>query len=468
MGNKRPNMVLFITDQHRYDCVGYSGKYPVKTPNMDELAQKSVWFEQAYSTIPTCCPARQSLICGQRPERFGAHWNYDITLPVPALAPDAFSFARALKESGYQTAYIGKWHVNPDYTPLSYGFDSYYGLEHYHQWLKEQGYEEPWKQVKEEGTRAMLGQNSDVPYEVATPHHLAARGIEKIKEFEEQEEPFLVVISVPEPHLPCTPSAPFSQMFQKEDVEKWGGFDDTFEEKPYIQKQMTQNWMLENLTWEDWSACVARYYACIAQVDDALGMVVHYLEEKNRMEDTVVVYTSDHGDMCGSHRMLDKHYIMYDDVVHVPFMMRWDGHFMPGVCHDFVHNFLDLHTTILELARARQNEISDGKSLLNQLHGKEEGREYAVSTYNGQQFGLYNQRMIRTKRYKYIWNLTDVDELYDLEQDPYELKNRIHDGAYEDILKQLRHLLYEELERCGDRLLKGTGAVVQLLYGNKL
>ncbi|MBQ8040118.1 MAG: sulfatase-like hydrolase/transferase, partial [Lachnospiraceae bacterium] len=306
MENKRqPNIVLLMSDQHRYDCVGFSQKYPVKTPNIDRLAEKGVWFNNAYCTVPTCCPARQSLISGQRPERFGAHWNYDITLKVADLSPDNFSFAKSLKQSGYQTVYIGKWHVSSEHTPLEFGFDSYYGEGHYGEWFRAQGYKNPWSVVGERGTKAMLGWKSDIPYEVAPPHFFARKAIEKIDELSADEDhPFLIVMSLSEPHLPCCPSEPFASIFTPKDVVKWGGFDDIFEDKPYIQKQMTRNWMLENLDWDDWSECVARYYACIAQVDDAVGNVIRHLEATGLASDTVIIYTADHGDMCGSHHML--------------------------------------------------------------------------------------------------------------------------------------------------------------------
>lgn len=462
---KKPNIVLMISDQHRYDCVGFSEQYPVQTPNMDRLAQEGVWFDNAYSTIPTCCPARQSLIAGKRPERFGAHWNYDITLKIPDLPVEEFSFARALKEQGYRTAYIGKWHVSQDHTPLDYGFDEYYGVEHAYAHLKKNGYKNIWE-IAMTGPLGMLGAKSDTPYQEAPPHHLAGKAIEALERLQAGDEPFCLVYALEEPHLPCCPSEPFASMYKAEEVPKWAGFDDTFENKPYIQRQMVQNWGYENLTWEDWSQCAARYYACISQADDAFGQVMKAAEKQE--DDTVIIYTADHGDMCGSHRMLDKHYIMYDDVVHVPFIMKWKDHFVPRRSDDFVHNFLDLHATILELAGAVPGEVTDGQSLIKQLEGIDQGRKHAISTYNGQQFGLYNQRMIRNAEYKYIWNLTDVDEFYDMKKDPGELKNEIYNPEYAEVIAQMRKDLYEELKKCEDRLLRSPAAPRQLLEGKKI
>lgn len=208
-----------------------------------------------------------------------------------------------MQNAGYHTSYIGKWHVNQAHTPLEYGFDYYYSDAEHNEWMHSQGYDHGIKALlKEKGYIAMLGQESPVPYEAAAPHHFAKKTIEQIDKSLKGEEPFCIVMSTLEPHLPCCPSKPFSDMFSPQDVEKWGGFDDDFENKPYIQKQMVRNWTLENLTWEDWSACVARYYACIAQVDDAIGRVIRHVEELGLASDTVIIYSADHGDMCGSHR----------------------------------------------------------------------------------------------------------------------------------------------------------------------
>ena len=468
MQKKTPNFLILMSDQHRYDCVGFSEKYPVKTPNLDRLASESVWFEQAYCTIPTCCPARQSFISGKRPERFGAHWNYDITMKVMDLPVSEFSYARALKEAGYQTAYVGKWHVSGSHTPLEYGFDEYYGIEHFDEYRKAKGNKGNWECHEEKGIYCILGGASDTPFHEAGPHHLASKAIEILEELKQSKDPFCLVLSIEEPHLPCCPSEPFASLFTKEDVIKWGGFEDTFEDKPYIQKQMTRNWTLEELSWNEWSECVANYYGSIAQMDDAMGTILAAVQKNNLEEDTVIIYTSDHGDMCGSHRMIDKHYVMYDDVVRVPLMIKWKNQFVARKCGDFVHNFLDLHSTVLELAGVNGDEVCDGKSLLSQLQGKDEGREYALSTYNGQQFGLYNQRMLRNAHYKYIWNLTDVDEFYDLKRDPYELCNEIHNPSYKDVIASMRKQLYAELEKCDDALVNDIGAVVQLLNGNKI
>jgi arylsulfatase A-like enzyme len=199
--------------------------------------------------------------------------------------------------------------------------------------------------------------------------------------------------------------------------------------------------------------------------------VLQTLEQTKASDNTVVIFTSDHGDMCGSHRMMDKHYILYDDVVKVPLIIKYPGMAPMGhVCEQFVYNMLDLPPTLLDFVQLPAPSFFVGRSLVPLLNYEfvSDWRTEVVSTYNGQQFGLYTQRMLRTDKWKYIWNTTDVDELYDLEQDPHELTNLIYDPSCLDLIKEFRRLLYERLLEEGDGLVLNEWMRNQLLQSNKL
>ncbi|NLB40866.1 MAG: DUF4976 domain-containing protein, partial [Clostridiales bacterium] len=186
---------------------------------------------------------------------------------------------------------------------------------------------------------------------------------------------------------------------------------------------------------------------------------------------TIVIYTADHGDMCGSHRMIDKHYIMYDDVVRVPLVIRWPGVASPGmVINNFICNFLDIPPTLLDILEKEIPSFFSGRSMVPLLLGEQvdDWRTEAVSTYNGQQFGLYTQRMIRNNDWKYIWNTTDIDELYDLKNDPHELYNVIGQEQYQPFIQEFRRKLYEILLREGDGLVKSPWMKNQLLNNKKI
>jgi len=460
----KPNILIIVADQQRYDCLGYAGVYPVKTPNLDRLASEGAWFTNAYTPIPVCAPARQAFLNGRRPETFGALWNYGISLEVPALSPKEYSWVRDLKSEGYRTSFIGKWSGNPYYGPEEYGFDDSVGIKEYQIFRKN-------KYPGHEYKGGWMGEIDPVPYQDNISHWLADRAIEKIEEYSDGKKPWHIRLDFPGPHLPCRPSKEFAQMYKPEDIPPWPSFEDDFHNKPYIQKQLLYNWGIEDYTWADWSSTVALYYATISEIDHAIGRMLQRLEELGQAENTIVIYTTDHGDMCGAHRMIDKHYVLYDDVVRVPLIIRWPGVIPAGIVRDeFVYQFLDIPPTILEILGREIPPFFIGRSLYRLLKGEsvEDWRNEAVSTYNGQQFGLYTQRMIRSNDWKYIWNTTDIDELYNLKEDPHELNNLIGKEEYKPILTQLRKKLYETLLQEGDGLVKSGWLKQQLLNNKKI
>lgn len=463
--SRQPNVLLITADQLRHDCVGYSGVYPVSTPHLDALASQSVVFTQAYSPIPVCGPARQALLAGRRAETFGALWNAGGALPVASLSPDAFTWTKALADLGYASSFLGKWSVHPSLDATSFGYDAYIGEAEYRRYA-----EELFPDVRFTG--GFFGETNPIPVEHARTHWLAGKAVRELERLAAGGRPWHLALHFPEPHLPCRPSGRFASMYDPASVPEWAGFRETFADKPYIQRQQLYNWGVESWTWRQWAPVVARYYGVISQMDEAVGIVLSALESIGEADRTIVVFTADHGDLCGSHRMMDKHYILYDDVVRVPLLIRLpERRGREGVrCEKFVYPFLDLAPTLLEMLGVDPPERLHGRSLLPLLAGEEpdDWRTFVVSTYNGQQFGLYTQRMIRTDRWKYVWNTTDVDELYDLTLDPGELVNRIGDPANAELVAQLRRELYGQLAADGDALVANEWMRHQLLDGAKL
>ncbi len=460
---KLPNILIINTDQHRYDCTGKSGMYPVKTPNIDRIADEGAWFSHAYTPIPLCCPARQAFLTGKRPESFGAHWNYDLTLKVQSLAPQQFHWTSVLKQQGYKLGYVGKWHASELYDPRDFGFDDYISIEDYGMFRRD-------RYGNKTTGPAWFGAVDEVPLEASRTHWLADKAESLMRSYQKSGGPWHIRLDLPEPHLPCTPVKTFDDLYDPAAVPKWAGFDECFENKPYIQKQQLYNWNIQDYTWKDWAKTAAKYYAVISQADDAVGRILDSLDETGEADNTLVVYTTDHGDMCGSHRMIDKHYIMYDDVVRVPLAVRFPALFKGGIiCSDFVCHYLDLVPTIMDIIGHEGPADLHGRSLLPLLQGRTPGdwRQDVVSTYNGNQFGLYTQRMIRTKHWKYIWNTTDIDEFYNMEHDPGELNNLIHDPSFTMIVQDLRARLLACLKEDEDGLVRTKWIEDQLLRNRK-
>ncbi|MEK3914582.1 sulfatase-like hydrolase/transferase [Paenibacillus sp. FSL H7-0331] len=459
-----PNILFIMLDQLRYDCIGYSGAYPVHTPNIDRLAAEGVWFSNAFTPIPICCPSRQALINGRRPETFGALWNFKNGLRIPALEPTEYAWPRELHKRDYTNVFLGKWDVHPELSPLEYGYDTYIGFEGYKEMLAQ-----AYPDIRYEA--GFFGERDPVPVECSKTHWLADRACESIRELTSGDHPWYIQLNFTEPHLPCRPSGSFADMYRPEDIPIWSSFDETFTNKPYIQKQQLHSWRIEDFTWEEWAPIVARYYGVISQADDAIGKVLQELKQTSAYDNTLVIFTSDHGDMCGSHRMIDKHYVLYDDVVKVPLIIKYPGTAGQGrVCDQFVYNMLDLPPTLLEGLELPVPSWFHGRSLIPLLKDESvpDWRKEIVSTYNGQQFGLYTQRMLRTANWKYIWNTTDIDELYDLAHDPDELINRIYDPGCKELIQTLRSLLYQRLCAEGDGLVQSEWMRTQLLDNKKL
>lgn len=485
-----PNILIIMADQQRYDCIGSSGVYPVHTPHLDRLAAEGARFTHAFSHIPVCGPARQSFMNGRRAESFGALWNEGNGLPVGSLSPGEYAWPRELAARGYRSHYFGKWGVSAAHDPTVYGYGGYTGEKEYERFRKRHYPEVVY-------TNGYFGEPDPIPLEDARTHWLAAQANERIRSFQADGRPWHIRLNFTEPHLPCRPAGRFASMYDPAEVAPWSGFAETFANKPYIQQQQLYSWGVDGYRWDDWAPVVARYYGIVSQVDDAIGAVLRTLDELGVRDETLIVYTADHGDMCGSHRMMDKHYILYDDVVRVPFLVRWPSRVQAGTVSDaFVYNLLDLPPTLLDWIGGDIPDFFHGRSLRPLLEresdmagrasdnngggnaaeaerdaardGARPWRDAVVASYNGQQFGLYTQRMIRNREWKYVWNTTDIDELYDLRADPAELTNVIDDAAHAGVVAALRKQLYETLAADGDALVANGWMRRQLLDNRKL
>lgn len=456
--SSKKNILLICADQHRQDCVGYAKGYPVKTPNIDRIANEGIRFNRAYTPNPICVPARRSLICSKRPESFGTLCNDDQGIPMLPFTSSAFSWARELQRAGYYNGYIGEWHVSHSETPQSFGYDDYVPVS---------ALTSEYGKYPSDTSHGFFGDASAVPLECSRTHKAADEAIRMMKDA--KDRPWHIRLNFTDPHLPCRPSEPFASMYPE--VPKWAAFDDDLKNKPFMQRQMLYNWNNADRPWEDYERMVKLYYGMISQLDDAVGKVLSYLESVGEYENTLVIYTSDHGDMTGERRMLDKHYIMYDSVVRVPFCMRVPKLEGGIEVNEPVYSMLDLGPTLLEYAGCETPEGLHGKSLLPYMEGKEplEKRKYALVTYNGQQFGLYTQRMICDTEYKYVWNLSDKDELYNTKSDPAELYNLAssEDPEVKEILSRMRKDMIAELDAVQDYTMRSPWLRDQLLYNRK-
>lgn len=442
----KPNILWIMSDQHRYDCLSCNGHPLVKTPNMDRIAAEGVNYSNAYTPLPMCVPVRCSLLTGQWPCEHGVIYNFDGEGYKP-LDPRGPSVPRVISSAGYHSHHFGRWHVSPQQTPHDFGFHEYTPDWRYAKWRKHRGIS-PCPHA-----HGAFG-NVDIH---ATPETSslgwhADQVMQFMNKNQDEEDPFFIRWHMVEPHLPSRPPEPFASTYKAEDIEPWSGWPDDLQGKPYMQKQIRVGRGTDAVEWEQWARTVGLYLGDIAHLDFQIGRVLDELDRLGIAEHTLVIYTADHGDMCGSHGMIDKHCIMYDDVVRVPLMMRWPEKIKAGTQNDdFVVNAIDGPATCIAAAGAAVPDFCSGVDLLQALEDGT-GREDIFSTYHGNQFGNYSQRMVRDRRWKYVWNVSDLDELYDLNNDPGELHNLIRDGRHADELQRLRLRLVEWLEATHDTL----------------
>lgn len=465
-----PNVLLLVADQLRYDCLGSSERFPVKTPHLDRLAREGARFTNAFTPSPVCAPARQALLTGRCADSFGALWNYDF-IPTKTPSPCERYWTSQLQVQGYRTAFVGKWHSSLEAGALAFGFDEYIGFDTYQKERIAGRYENI------SYTGGWFGEANPIPLQDAKDSWAADTVSRLIQTYSRENRPWHIRMDITDPHLPCRPSEPFASMYSPEEIAPWDSFGDRFEDKPYIQRQQIVNWGLEGLDWKDWQPCVARYYGMVSQVDYNIGRILDALDRSGGRDNTLVIFTSDHGDLCGGHGMLDKHYVLYDDVTHVPLIVRYPGRISAGtVVDDFVSNCLDIPPTVEAYCQLDTSRLGvrHGRSLLPLLEDMPDGssafadRNFSVSAGNGQQFGLYTQRSIRTHQSKYIWNATDIDEFYDLICDPGEKHNLIRSPQRQEEIAALRRTLYQELKRRDDPFAKTGWLDKTFLEGKKL
>ncbi len=446
----RPNVFLIYTDQQRWDCLGVHGHPLAVTPHIDRLAGEGVDFRNAFCTVPLCTPARASLLSGVWPSEHLSITNWDTEAPRP-LRDGLPVFPQMLREAGYYLGYVGKWHVHSEQDPTHFGFHDYVPESDYFRWREQEGLppqpmnnswfgETDWG-IRPDQTRLAWGAD-----------HI----LRLLAERTQCDRPFFLRWDPWEPHLPNVVPEPYASLYNPADIEPWDNWEEAFVNKPYAQRNQLHNWDIQDWRWEDWAPIVARYLGEITLLDAQIGRILAYLAASGLAERTLVVFTSDHGDMCGSHRMMDKHFVMYEEVVRVPLIMRWSGVLPAGVvCNDFVSNSLDLAATFCSAGTGAVPSGFSGLDLLPAaaLAPDRVRRDDIFVPYYGNQFGLYSQRMVRYTRWKYVWNASAEDELYDLDDDPAELCNLAAFSSYNHELARLRARLVAWMETTDDRLL---------------
>ena len=462
---EQPNILLLITDQQRVDSLGCYGNPIVRTPAVDGLAEQGVRFTQAFTPTSICTPARASLITGVLPFQHKLLANFERNVGyMTELPADTVSFGHRLRAAGYNVGTVGKWHIGVARGPAEFGFD---GL-HYPGWgepvhhpdylryLDEHGYDH-FRVSGEIRGRFPNGQPGNAiggifegPVEATFSYFLAERAIELLERYAAEQKPFFLACQWFGPHLPYYVPAAYANLYDPVEVPLPPSMAETFAGKPMVQRHYAAHWSFDSFSPEQWQKLIAMYWGYATLIDEQVGRVLAAAARLGLAGETATFFASDHGAFVGSHRMQDKGPAMYDDTYHIPLVAHLPGGRRHAVEDRFV-SLVDLPPTFLDLAGLETPATYAGRSLAPLLRGEEAPgwREHILAEFHGHHFP-YPQRMIRTRTHKLVINPPDVNELYDLVDDPYELVNRIDDPACTGVKRELMATLYADLKVRGD------------------
>ena len=452
---KRPNILFVFADQFRSMEMGCYGGEGVKTPNFDRLAREGVRFTHAISTYPVCSPYRAMLLTGNYPVKNGMVTNdHMMHNPTPY-------FAEVCRAEGYNTGYIGKWHIDgisgrTGYIPKErwHGFDFWRTLECTHDYFKS-----PYFYQEEKESRKWEG------YDAVSQTEDACKYIDKMS----GKEPFCLFLSWGPPHGPYIAPQEYMDRFDagkiklRENVSDFAGAKKMYSESdtymgPTYQKNRDTRmpFMLDsaNVEIRNW---YKGYYAAISTLDDLFGKILKTLEQNGQLDNTIIVFSSDHGDNLGSHRQFEKE-LPYEESISIPFLIRYPAKIKAGIKTDALISPVDMMPTILALADLKCPDV-DGKNMSGAAQGKDANVRDAVllmkTLWLGSIYitsGAGPWRGVRTKQYTYA-RKSDTKRpwmLFDNVKDPFQYNNLVNDPAYSDLVKKFDRKTNELLIQAGD------------------
>jgi N-acetylglucosamine-6-sulfatase len=443
----RPNVILILTDDHRFDAMGFMGHPFLETTHMDRMAKEGVHLANAFVTTSLCSPSRASILTGLYAHNHGVIDNYN---PVPESLR---FFPEYLQEAGYETAFVGKWHMGGEHDEPQRGFDY---------WLSFKGQGTYWPDGH--GTSRLVPQTSYDGFNingVRAPQRgyitdeltdYALAWLRKRKD----NRPYMLFLSHKAVHSDFVPADRHRGKYANKIMPQPRTLDDTrenYRDKPmWLKNQRNSRHGVDfayNLKDFDLSAYYSRYCETLLAVDESLGRILQYLEDRNELESTVIIYLGDNGFQFGEHGLIDKR-TAYKASIRIPLLVMCPGRFRGGSKISRMVANIDIGPTILELAGIEPPEHMDGKSFVPLLMGKREPwRNELLYEYFWER--NYPQtpttHAILTDRYKFIryHGIWDLDELYDMQSDPDEARNLINSPAYHDAAERLREHLFDLL-----------------------
>ncbi len=433
----KPNILVVLADQWRAQAFGFAGDVNVKTPHLDRLAAEGIRLSNAIAGLPVCCPVRASLLTGQRALTHGVFLN-----DVP-LRSEAVTIAEALQGAGYATGYIGKWHLN-DHGRSSFiprerrqGFDYWKAMECTHDYNNSFFYGDTPEKLKWPGFDAIAQTQDACQY---------------LRNHARREKPFFLFLAWGPPHDPYhTAPERYRTLYDPAKIEL----------RPNVPSERQ----------EETRKILAGYYAHCTALDDCMGELLATLRETGLAEDTILVFTSDHGDMLGSQGLFKKQK-PFDESIRVPFLLRWPkGLGTTPRTLEAVFTSEDLMPTLLGLCGAPIPPSVEGLDYSQYLRGGKDPGDGAAEILCVAPFGEWERRNggkeyrgVRTTRYTYVRDLNGPWLLFDNQADPFQTNNLVQVPSHADLQSSLDALLQKKLQASHDAFRPGAEYIAQWGY----
>jgi uncharacterized sulfatase len=440
----KPRRVVFImTDTTRWDMLNCARNTGLQSPNLDRLAAGGIRFDRAYTCQPVCTPARGGLFTGTFPHTNGAWGN---SMP---MGQTVHTIGQRLTDQGIHTAYMGKWHLDgsdyfgtgrcPDGWDKRYWYD---GRNH----LESLSPEDRVRSRKTETNR-----DPKLTADFCYGHRVANKAIDFLEAHGSKD--FFLAVSFDEPHGPCICPRPFSEMYQKYEFPNDPNRLDTLANKPEHHRV----WAGAALNRPPRPIHNPDYFGSHTFSDHEIGRVLDAID--HYAPDALVIYTSDHGDALGSHRLTSKGPAMYDEIARIPFIVRWPGVTPQKVVCQHPTSHIDVVPTVLDAFGLPIPKILEGKSMLPALRDpKTRTNEVVFTEFNRFEIdhdgmgGIQPIRSVFDGRFKLAVNLQVTDELYDLESDPGEMNNLIGSPEHAAKRNELHDRVIDWMNRTRDPL----------------